>query len=108
MAFAKGTIYAVATYLKHNDGSCGAFHIYSKQTSNLEIMTAYYKEQSARHSEHRVVVLVPRETAKKMHDVWYHSHINIGRMMSREQKKRSILGHGEVSAAKLRRLMSRR
>ena len=108
MAFAKGTIYAVATYLKHNDGRCGAFHIYTKQTSNLDVMTEYYEEQAARHGDDRVVVLVPRETAKKMHDVWYHSHINIGRVMSREQKMRSILGHGEVSAAKLRRLMSRR
>ena len=108
MAFAKGTIYAVATYLKHDDGRCGAFHIYTKQTSNLDIMTEYYEEQAARHGDDRVVVLVPRDTAEKMRHVWYSSHLNLGRTMSREQKKRSILGHGEVSEAKLRRLMSRR
>ena len=108
MAFPKGTIYAVATYVITDKNRCGSFHIYTKQTSNLEIMTAYYEEQKARHTD-RITVLVPRDTAEKMHTTWLNAYRrNIGRELSREQKKQSLLGHGELTDRELRRAMAKR
>ena len=108
MAFAKGTIYAVVTYPKTNKTEhCNGLHIYTKQTSNIAVMTAYYEEQTQRNRD-RVVVLVPRETAEQMKHIWYTTYItNYGRVMSREQKKRSILGHGALTDRELRRAMAR-
>lgn len=106
MAFAKGTIYAVVTYPKTNKtDKCNGLHIYTKQTSNLAVMTAYYEEQAQRH-EDRVTVLVPRETAEQMRRTWRATYtMNYGRVITREQKKRSILGHGALTDRELRRAM---
>jgi hypothetical protein len=108
MAFAKGTIYAVVTYPKTNKTEhCNGLHIYTKQTSNLAVMTAYYEEQAQRHDD-RVTVLVPRETAEQMYRTWYATYItNYGRVTSREQKKQSLLGHGQMTERELRRAMAR-
>jgi hypothetical protein len=108
MAKAKETIYAVVTYPKTNKTKlCNGLHIYTKQTSNLVVMTAYYEEQAQRHDD-RVTVLVPRETAEQMQHIWYTAYNNnYGRVMSREHKKRSILGHGELTDRELRRAMAR-
>ena len=109
MALAKGTIYAVVTYPTTNKTEhCNGLHIYAKQTSNLEVMTAYYEEQKARYEGERVVVLVPRETAKMMKATYYAAYYNnIGFWLRREQKKQSLLGHGEMTERELRRAMMR-
>ena len=69
----KQPIYAVVIYPKQITEYTESFEfrIYTKQTSNTEIMKAYYEEQKARHGKHCRVHLVTRETAKKMHDKWH-------------------------------------
>lgn len=61
-------IYAVVKYPKtfspqHGDGEV---HVYSKQTSNKEIMIEYYKEIKAKYGDNYYVHLMSREEAKRM------------------------------------------
>ena len=46
------------------------FHTYSKSTSNLEIMRAYFREIKEKHSDYHYVYLVTREKAKEMKKKW--------------------------------------
>jgi hypothetical protein len=46
------------------------FHVYTKSTSNLEVMRAYFKEIKEKHSDNYYVHLVTREKAKEMKNTW--------------------------------------
>ena len=62
------TIYAVVTLTKPiNQFSC---HVYSKQTSNIDIMQAY-KEEIERKRPNSQVLLTSRENAKKIESDYY-------------------------------------
>lgn len=65
-------IYAVVRYPKKIDRNDPfGVHIYSKTSSNLEKMIAYYEEQKARHIECNVALVTTR-TAKMMKETYYH------------------------------------
>lgn len=71
----KKTIYAVVRYPAKWTGNYFHFNLYTKQTSNLEIMNEYHKDIQSKFPEpHWRVVLVPRETAKKMQRIWSNYH----------------------------------
>ena len=65
----KGPIYAVVVMskvmLEPHD-----MHVYSKQSSNKEVMVAYAKELQARYPDRRVV-LMTREKAKEQQKKFY-------------------------------------
>lgn len=84
------TTYAVVRY-KNNLAKATYFDmtVYSKTSSNLDKMTAYRDEIAAKYPR-AIVALVKRETAEKMHKTWYnHFQYNIGKTLSRQDKKRS-------------------
>ena len=84
------TIYAVVRYTNNlKTSNYFGMNVYSTQSSNLEKMQTY-KEEIANKYPTQTVVLVPRETAKKMHEVWYNYFENTGKELSRQDKKRSI------------------
>lgn len=79
-------IYAVVRYPKTFEGAnVRQFNIYTKQTSNLAIMQAYYEEQKARHSDCNVV-LVSRETAKQMQTIW-RNHFTGAKVISHKRRR---------------------
>lgn len=93
MAKAQGTIYAVVTYPK-NINSNDKVHVYAKTTSNKAIMEEYYNKILITHGMHSNVALVTRETAQRMEATWYNAtRRNYGRVLSRQDKKRSVYGH---------------
>ena len=61
------TIYALVRIENTDEPDFNSFHIYSKQTSNFEIMKAYAKEIKHKYPKDRVV-LMSRENAKKSYD----------------------------------------
>ena len=70
MAKAQGPIYVAVVVskvmLEHTN-----FHIYSKQSSNKEVMIAYAKELQAKHP-HKKVLLMTREKAKEQQKKFYY------------------------------------
>lgn len=88
-------IYAVITYPKTLKGRKEYnFHIYSKTSSNVEKMTAYYLEILGKHGKTDVVKLVSRDTAKAMEKTYYYAyHKNWGWSLTRLDKIRSKMGH---------------
>ena len=68
------TIYVVVRYPKRInvwDVKSSDFHIYSKQSSNLEVMRAYFREIKIKHSNEYFVHLMSREKAEKMANKWH-------------------------------------
>jgi len=61
------TIYALVRVENTNEPDFNSFHIYSKQTSNFEVMKAYAKEIKGKYPKDKVV-LMTRENAKKSYD----------------------------------------
>ena len=63
------TIYALILYPKNlSTAHASDFRIYSKQTSNLDIMQKYYAEHPSTEIYH--TALVTREVAKQMKKTW--------------------------------------
>ena len=61
------------------------FHIFSKQSSNEEVMTAYYQEQQERHKKEWIVKLMTKEEALTMKAQWKEA------IKERERKKFAVL-----------------
>ena len=88
-------IYAVIIYPKTLEGRKEySLHIYSKTSSNVEKMTAYYLEILGKHGKTDVVKLVSRDTAKAMKETYYNAYReNWGRSLTRLDRIRSKMGH---------------
>jgi hypothetical protein len=86
-------IYAVVRYPKTTKNTY-TFNcvLYTKQTSNLSIMEAYYQEQRTRHPND-VVILTTREAAQAIKSQWNTFHTNYGRELTRKHKLKTVRGH---------------
>ena len=102
----KKIMYAVVRYPKANATEAGkfAFNVYAKQHSDINKMIEYRDELAIKHPDCNLVV-VKRETAKKMYSVWHNYMKNIGRELSREAIKRSLIAQGKYISYRRSRLL---
>lgn len=89
----KKTIYAVVCYPKRINRfnvHYFDFRLYTKQTSNLEKMKAYFEEIKDKHGDWCHVHLVTREKAKELQKKWYDRYCSDAGSITLEELDRRL------------------